>query len=187
MAGWFFGWSGTVFLSSTRVIFASAFDRAFPKPFADVKWRFNTPINALLLMALPSIPLTILYFFVPGYMKMTLWATFAIAIAYFGTTLACVLFPLRRPKLFARNPVSKYKVGRIPLVSILGAVYLGFLLAIFWLWAVDPIYGINAPESIPFGVGMYILAAAIFLSFKYYRKKKEGIELERVFEEIPVE
>lgn len=188
MAAWFFAWSGTVFLSSTRVIFASAFDRAFPKAFAGVKFRFNTPISALLLMALPSIPLTYIYFYVPGYDKMTLWSTFAIAIAYFGSTLACVLFPLRRPKLFGRSPASKYKVGRVPLVSILGTIYLGFLLAVFWLWAVDPdmVYGINAPESLPFGIGMYILAVVIFYSFKYYRKK-EGIELDRVFEEIPVE
>jgi amino acid transporter len=187
MAGWFFSWSGTVFLSSTRVIFASAFDRAFPKAFADVKWRFNTPVYALLLMILPAIPLTILYYFVPGYSVMTLWATFAIAITYFGTTVACMLFPLRRPKLFEKNPVSKYKVGRIPWISIASAIYLGFLLAIFWLWASQSVYGINSVYSLPFGIGMYVLAAAIFFFFRYYRKKKEGIDLERVFEEIPVE
>ena len=30
MSLWFFGWVGTLFLSSTRVIFAAAFDRVLP-------------------------------------------------------------------------------------------------------------------------------------------------------------
>ena len=29
---WFLGWSGTLFLSSTRMIFAAAFDRLLPRP-----------------------------------------------------------------------------------------------------------------------------------------------------------
>src|SRR5919201_1588452 len=33
---WFFGWVGTVFLSSTRVVFASAFDRVLPEAAAKV-------------------------------------------------------------------------------------------------------------------------------------------------------
>src|ERR687885_2535315 len=33
---WFFGWVGTVFLSSTRVIFAAAFDRVLPETVAKV-------------------------------------------------------------------------------------------------------------------------------------------------------
>lgn len=187
MSGWFFAWSGTVFLSSTRVIFASAFDRAFPKLFADVKFRFNTPINALLFMSLPSVILTIFYFFVPGFKTLTLDATFAIAIAYFGSTVACMLFPIRRPELFKRNPVAKYNVGGIPVVSIVSAIYIIFLFYVFWLWAIDPIYGVNNPYSAGFMIFMYMLAAIIYFFFKYYRKKKEGIDLERVFEEIPVE
>jgi len=186
MSAWFFSWSGTVFLSSTRVIFASAFDRAFAKAFADVKFRFNTPINALLLMAIPSVPITILFFYLPGFKTLTLDATFAIAIAYFGSTIACMLFPFRRPQLFNMNPLSKYKVGPIPLISILSGIYAIFLLYIFWLWAVDPIYGINDPRSAVFMIGLYILAAILYISFKSYRKR-EGIDLSRIYQEIPVE
>jgi len=187
MSGWFWAWSGTLFLSSTRVIFASAFDRAFPKVFADVKTRFNSPVNALLFMSIPSLVLTVLYFFIPEFKTLTLDATFAIAIAYFGTGVACLLFPLRRPGLFSANPIAKYRIGGIPLVSIASIIYIAFLLYVFWLWAVDPVYGVNHPYSACFMIFLYILAAAIYYSFKYYRKKKEGFDLSRVFEEIPVE
>ena len=37
MSLWWFGWSGTVFLSSTRVIFAAAFDRLLPEKVAEVE------------------------------------------------------------------------------------------------------------------------------------------------------
>lgn len=47
MSLWWFGWSGTVFLSSTRVIFAAAFDRLLPEKVAEVDERTGTPINAL--------------------------------------------------------------------------------------------------------------------------------------------
>ena len=50
MSLWWFGWSGTVFLSSTRVIFAAAFDRLLPEKIAEVDERTGTPIYALLLM-----------------------------------------------------------------------------------------------------------------------------------------
>ena len=36
---WFLGWAGTLFLSSTRVIFAAAFDRILPEKVADVSER----------------------------------------------------------------------------------------------------------------------------------------------------
>src|SRR3970040_1775098 len=40
---WWFGWSGTVFLSSTRVIFAAALDRMLPEGVARVEQRPRTP------------------------------------------------------------------------------------------------------------------------------------------------
>jgi heme/copper-type cytochrome/quinol oxidase subunit 2 len=49
------------------------------------------------------------------------------------------------------------------------------------------VYGVNNPYSAGFMIFLYVLSAAIYFSFKYYRKKKEGIDLSRVFEEIPVE
>ncbi|MCR6692426.1 MAG: hypothetical protein MRT15_08540 [archaeon YNP-LCB-003-016] len=136
-------------------------------------------------MSLSSLVLTILYFFVPEFKTLTLDATFA--IAYFGTTVACLLFPARRPGLFSKNPVAKYRASGVPLVSIVSAIYIIFLLYVFWLWAVDPVYVVNNPYSAGFMIFLYVLSAAIYFSFKYYRKKKEGIDLSRVFEEIPVE
>jgi hypothetical protein len=55
MSMWWFGWSGTVFLSSTRVIFAAALDRMLPEWVTTIEPRSRTPIAALLLMVIPGL------------------------------------------------------------------------------------------------------------------------------------
>src|SRR5262245_29792694 len=55
-AAWFLGWAGTLFLSSTRMIFAAAFDRILPEQAARVSDR-GVPWVALLLIMVPSVVL----------------------------------------------------------------------------------------------------------------------------------
>lgn len=184
MGAWFFAWSGTVFLSSTRVTFATAFDRTIPELFADVKTRFNAPINAILVTAIPAIVVTVLYFFAPGFSTLTLDATFALAITFFFTTIACMLFPLRRPELFSQNPVSDYEIFGIPVVSIVAAVYALILISVFWLWATRDVYGINNLKSAGFMLLLYIIAGVIYFGMRHYRRQ-EGVDLEDIHSEIP--
>jgi len=184
MGGWFFAWSGTVFLSSTRVIFATAFDRTIPEVFSEVKGRYNTPIYAILLMVVPAAVLTVIYFFAPGFQTLTLAATFAIAVTFFGTTIACLLFPWRRPELFSKNPVAKYEIAGVPVISIVAAVYVVILLSVFYLWATESVYGLNNTTSMTFLGVLYLLAAVIYFGMKYYRSQ-QGVDLDNLHSEIP--
>ena len=61
MSLWFFGWVGTLFLSSTRVIFAAAFDRILPDRAAEVSEKRKVPLYSLVLMLLPAVGLSALY------------------------------------------------------------------------------------------------------------------------------
>ena len=88
---WFFGWAGSVFLSSTRVIFAAAFDRILPEWAAKVDDRTHVPVAALALMLVPSIPISYLYAYNSNFYGYTLDATLVIAITYFGTTLSAIV------------------------------------------------------------------------------------------------
>ncbi len=186
MAGWFYAWSGTVFLSSTRVIFAAAFDRAIPELFSNVKTRFNTPIYAVLAMAIPATVLTVIYFYVPGFQTLTLAATFVIAITYFGTTMAATLLPFRRPDLFSNTYISRFEVGGVPMVSIVGVVYMSLLLSVFYLWGVRDVYGINNVRSAGFMFVLYLLAAVVYAAMRWYRAR-QGVDLERIHSEIPTD
>jgi amino acid transporter len=196
MSLWWFGWSGTVFLSSTRVIFAAAFDRLLPEKVAEIEPRTRTPLYALLLMVVPSIIVS--YLFAYNYFNfrsLTLDSTLVIAVTYLGTTIAAILLPYRKPELYKASPIAKYNVFGIPLITVAGVIFGGFLVFLLAEWLFDPwlnggtaLYGIslaNTP-SVIYMVIMYGLAAAIYYGFKAYRKNK-GIDIDKVHQEIPSE
>jgi amino acid transporter len=106
---WWFGWSGTVFLSSTRVIFAAALDRMLPEWVSKIEPRTRTPINALLLMVIPSIIISILYAWnVLSFKSIVLDATLVIAVTFFGTTLAGIVLPWKQKEIFDGSPIARY-------------------------------------------------------------------------------
>jgi APA family basic amino acid/polyamine antiporter len=188
---WWFGWSGTVFLSSTRVIFAAAFDRLLPEKVADVDPKTRTPIFALLLMVVPSLIVSGLFAWdIFSFRALTLDSTLVIAITYLGTTLAAILLPYRKKDLYNASPIAKYKVFGVPLITAAGVIFGGFLIFLLYEWLIDPnkLYGIGLTNtnSILFILVLYLLAFGIYMGFKLYRKK-EGIDIDRVHQEIPVE
>jgi basic amino acid/polyamine antiporter, APA family len=198
MSLWWFGWSGTVFLSSTRVVFAAAFDRLLPEKVAEVDERTGTPVIALLLMVIPSIIVSALFSYdILGFKSLTLAATLVIAVTYLGTTVAAILLPYRKPDMYNASPIAKYKVFGLPLISVAGVIFGGFLVFLLYQWLFDPnaLYGIgysinpdgykNGTSLIFMGV-LYGIATAIYFGFKAYRKRK-GLDLDKIHAEIPVE
>lgn len=261
---WWIGWSGTVFLSSTRVIFAAALDRMLPEWVSKIETRTKTPINALLLMVIPGVIISILYAFnIVGMQTLALDATLVIAVTFFGTAVAGIVFPWRQKPIFEGSPIAKFKVpawlgwivtvvylaaavflaylsykygmavlaqwadqtllthlmmilvlvlgvGNVvllawvayfvirkmtageamPLVTLSGLIFFGFLDWLLIEWFFDPgyLYGIGWQNSTSmfFMIIMYALAAVIFFGFSAYRKR-QGIDVDKVYKEIPVE
>jgi amino acid transporter len=198
MSTWWFGWAGTLFLSSTRVIFAAAFDRLLPEKAAELNQN-GTPVNAMLYMVLPAVLVSALYAYnIAGFRSITLAATQGIAIMYFGTAIAAIILPYRKKELYEASPIAKMKVAGIPLITIAGVIFGGFLLFLLVEWFFDPwlntegvppgLYGISLANtnSVIFLLFTYGLAAAIYYGFKA-RRRTEGIDLDKVQAEIPVE
>jgi APA family basic amino acid/polyamine antiporter len=142
---WWFGWSGTVFLSSTRVIFAAALDRMLPEWVSRIDSRTRTPINALLLMVIPSIIISALYAYnIVGFKSIVLDATLVIAVTFFGTTLAGILLPWRQKEIFDGSPIARYIIPSwlswlVMLLFVGAAGYLIYLMVnlggqVFALW-----------------------------------------------------
>ncbi len=191
MSAWWFGWSGTVFLSSTRVIFAAAFDRLLPEKVAEVEPRTRTPVYALMLMVIPSILVSALFAWnVFNFQTLTLCSTLVIAVTYLGSTAAAILLPYVKPDLYKASPIAKYKVAGIPLITVAGVIFGAFLLFLLYEWLIDPLglYGIGLSNinSVIYMLAMYVLALVIYLGFKAYRKR-QGIDIDKIYQEIPVE
>lgn len=191
MSLWWFGWCGTVFLSSTRVIFAAAFDRLLPERVADVNERTGTPVNALLLMVVPSILVAYLFSYnIANFQTLTLCSTLVIAVTYLGTTISAIVLPYTKPDLYKASPIAKYNVLGIPLITVAGVIFGGFLVFLLYQWLFDPnaLYGIGISNtsSVIYMLSMYVLAAVIYFGFKSARKR-QGIDMDKVQSEIPVE
>jgi amino acid transporter len=195
MSLWWFGWSGTVFLSSTRVIFAAAFDRLLPEKVAEIEPRTRTPLYALVLMVVPSIIVSYLFAYnLFNFRSLTLDSTLVIAVTYLGTTIAAILLPYVKKDLYNASPIAKYKVLGIPLITVAGVIFGAFLLFLLVEWIFDPylnppgLYGIGLQNknSIYFMAANYLLAIAVYFGFKSYRKRS-GIDIDKVHKEIPVE
>lgn len=198
MSTWWFGWAGTLFLSSTRVIFAAAFDRFLPEKAAELSPN-GTPVNAMLLMVLPAVVVSALYAYnVGGFTSITLAATQGIAIMYFATAIAAIVLPYKKKELFEASPIAQMKVAGIPLITIAGVIFGGFLLFLLVEWFFDPwlnpayapagLYGISLANtnSVIFLLVTYGLSASLYYGFKS-RRKKEGIDMDKIQTEIPVE
>jgi len=191
MSFWWFGWCATVFLSSTRVIFAAAFDRLLPESVAKLDERTGTPVNALLLMIVPSVFVAYLFDYnIASFQTLTLCSTLVIAVTFLGTTISAIILPYTKPDLYKSSPIAKYNILGIPMITVAGVIFGGFLVFLLYQWIFDPngLYGIGISNisSVYYMLGNYVLAAIIYFGFKAYRKSK-GIDLSKVQAEIPVE
>jgi amino acid transporter len=191
MSLWWFGWSGTVFLSSTRVIFAAAFDRLLPEKVAEVNEKTGTPVNALLMMVVPSIFIAYMFNYnIANFQSLTLASTLVIAVTFLGTTISAIVLPYVKPDMYNASPIAKYKVLGLPLITVAGVIFGGFLSFLLYQWLFDPngLYGIGLSNSssVIYMLSMYLLAAVIYFGFKSYRKRG-GIDMDKVQAEIPVE
>jgi APA family basic amino acid/polyamine antiporter len=183
---WFFGWVGTLFLSSTRVIFAAAFDRVLPDRAAEVSEKRRVPVASLLLMLLPAVGLAALYAYNSTFASYTLDATLVIAVTYLFSAIAVVILPWRKPDLWFASPASKIKLFGVPVVPVSGVITIGLLGFNLYEWLSNDLYFVNKPSSLVYMGAMYVLAILIYVGARIVRNR-QGIDLSLINKEIPVE
>jgi amino acid transporter len=183
---WFIGWAGTLFLSSTRVIFAAAFDRILPEKVADVSERRHVPVWALVLMLVPSLLVSALFAYTSKFATYILDATLVIAVTFFGTAIAAMILPWRKKALYENSAIAKFKVGGIPLITVAGAITAAFLGWNLYEWFSNSLYAVNNKQSLVFMGAMYGLAIVIYVIARVVRAR-QGINLKAIYQEIPVD
>jgi basic amino acid/polyamine antiporter, APA family len=184
---WFIGWAGTLWLSSTRMIFAAAFDRVLPEAAARVSDR-GVPWIALLLIMIPGVIVSWLYAYQAGFSALTLDASLVIAVTFFGTSFAATILPWWKPDLYNKSPIARYKVAGLPVISIAGAITTIFLGWVVYEWLSNSLYGIGTgnTQSIKFLGIVYGLGALVWVLARVYRRS-QGIDLDAIHAEIPAE
>jgi amino acid transporter len=184
---WWLGWTGTLFLSSTRMIFAAAFDRVLPEWAARVSDR-GVPWAALALIMIPSVVLSWFYAYDPNFYPLTLDATLVIAVTFFGTSIAATILPWWKKDIYESSPVARFKVLGLPLIAVSGAISSLFFAWVLYTWLSNSLYGIGVgnDKSILFLGFLYGAAALLYIVARFWRRA-QGIDLDAIHAEIPAE
>jgi APA family basic amino acid/polyamine antiporter len=185
MSLWFFGWCGSVFLSSTRVVFATAFDRVLPEWVSRTS-NNGVPYAALLLMLIPSIPISYLYAFTENFITYTLDAVLVIAITFLGSAISAAVLPWRKPDIYNASPIAHYNILGIPLITVSSVAFAIFLVFCLYQWLTNATYGVTYVSSLIYMLILYAIALAMYVGFRLYRRV-QGINLNMVYDEIPEE
>ena len=191
MGLWFFGWAGTLFLSSTRVIFAAAFDRVLPSWAANISAKRRVPYGSLVLMIVPSLVVSAVWAYYPKFQAVFLDATAVLAITFLATVIAAIILPWRRKDLYDASPIAKYKVAGIPTITVVGVITAAFLVFLIaeWSFNSNDLYYTTLTStwsSVIYFLATYVVAIAIYVVARIVRSR-QGIDLRRIHHEIPVE
>jgi APA family basic amino acid/polyamine antiporter len=191
MGLWFFGWAGTLFLSSTRVIFAAAFDRVLPSWAANISAKRRVPYGSLVLMIVPSVVVSAVWAYKPSFQAVFLDATAVLALTFLGTVVAAIILPWRRKDLYDASPIANYKVAGIPTITVVGVITAIFLLFMLYEWSFNSanLYYTSfqsTMNSVWYFVATYVVAIVIYVVARVVRQR-QGIDLTRIHHEIPVE
>jgi amino acid transporter len=168
----------------TRNIFAWSFDRVFPEPVATVSERFHTPVAATILTGALLAVMAYLTAFTSfwGYLVNLMIGLF---FAFIIVSVAAIIFPYRKKELFQKSPIASWKVGNIPLVTIVGIASLlvsGYLE--FTVLSYPALGGAITWTSIGSVIAVFVFGLAMYFVYKVYRSK-QGIDLALVFGEVP--
>jgi amino acid transporter len=185
---WWLGWTGTLFLSSTRMIFAAAFDRVLPEWAGRVSEGRGVPWAALALIMIPSVVLSYFYAYDPNFYPLTLDATLVIAVTFFGSSIAATILPFWKKDIYDASPVARYKILGLPLISVAGAISTIFLGWVLYLWLTSALYGIGVGNvnSILFLGALYGAAAVLYIVARLVRRA-QGVDLDAIHAQIPAE
>jgi amino acid transporter len=179
----------TVFMATSRIIFAFSFDKLLPKQLADVNERTSSPVKALVVVFVISLGLAAASVF------STLLVTIAsnvllLFLVYWGiSSAAAAILPYRRPELFAASPkVLPGKVAGVPIVTLCGTFTFLVVAALFVIVVTNKnLAGSFSTTSI---IELAIIALfgpiAYFVS-RWRLRVTQGIDLDLALRELPPE
>jgi len=186
IAGGFFI-AASEFVIVTRIWIAMSLDRMLPSWMGSVSARTHTPVKPTILCFIVSLIAAYLFdFWPPFYSVIAVGAVAGPTGVVFVTSIAAVLFARRRPQTFEASPMSRYRIGSVPLITIVGGVAGIVSLALLVTYLTVPELGYNAPVPIIYTFGILIVCATWYFINAAYQKRK-GIDINQAFRELPPE
>jgi len=103
----------------------------------------------------------------------------------FPTSISAILFPYRRREIYLSSPGRREFLG-IPIVSLTGIASAGFILFLVYEFLVWPGFGLTDPFFILMNFGLIPIGCILYVIASLLRKR-DGIDLTSIYQEIPPE
>jgi amino acid transporter len=166
---------------ATRCVHAWGMDRIMPSFVSKVNDRFHTPHWAVILISFVGWIWLWIYTFTPQIVTFT--GALGLLVAILVVQLACMIFPYVKKDIFEASPVN-WRLGGIPVMSIVGFVGFVWMAYITLIQLIDPAYAANDPISLTAIVLVIVLGFVVYYVAKYIRRK-QGIDLDLLYKEVP--
>lgn len=176
----------TYFFYCSRIVFAWAFDRIVPEGVCYIHPKLRSPIIAILIIAVIA-EIGVIDAGLGGVMGAQLNFVFFATCTMLVPVTAITLFPFIKPDLFENSSAFvRRRIGRVPVITIVGAITLAYLLwmiiASFLFPAVGGRIGVGTLGTL---AGFVISGFIVFYVSRWYRMSKEGIDINWTFQSIP--
>jgi basic amino acid/polyamine antiporter, APA family len=194
---WSYSWLPGQILNSSRNLLAYGIDGVMPAWLGKVNEKRHTPINALMVMGIGSIAALWLYTRPTGPFK-TLTGIFGFILSFLMVSLAAMLFPYRQREVWEASPVN-WKWGKLPVITIFGALSFAACGFMAWDYLNDPLSGISVVPKHTGGLfghqafAMFILNIIIWVAgWVVYQvakvvRRRQGVDLDATYRELPAE
>jgi basic amino acid/polyamine antiporter, APA family len=189
------GYAATIFFFNIATLFAFArnlfpwsLDRVTPTMFADVNERTHTPIKAtkvMMIAALIYVYISVFQFgILSSYFSFSTAGTFNATIVI---AIVAIVYPSRRKDLFDNSdPITRRKIGGLPLISLFGFLTLISSVAIIYA-VIYPVLSGNFLTILFEGILPTFIIGAIIFGIATTIRRSKGIDLSLVAREIPPE
>jgi len=175
----------TYFFYNSRIFFAMAFDRALPEKIASVHPKLTSPVVAMTLCAIIAAIGVALSVYTVIFVQFN-FVLYACLVQLIPVS-AAIIYPFIRKEEFSRAPkLVNFRVGPIPGITLIGCITLGYL-----LWMITSTYlfpavgGYISGLTVGWFISFFITGIVIFNVMRYYRLKKEGMDILWAYKEIP--
>ncbi|HUK49964.1 MAG TPA: amino acid permease [Terriglobales bacterium] len=184
--------------TASRTAFAWSMDRLIPTSFSKIDARTKQPLRLICLFVaiwyVSFIGSVYGYTFITGALTSILLSMFV----WILPGVNALLLPFRRKDLYELIPASMRKNFGIPVISILGIIWLCFAIPVFFLYAFWPIigaaYGSNVigvlNVALTTGLVLFVsitIAGIVVYFLSQWYNKRHGIDMSLLFKTVPPE
>ena len=192
--GSFLFWSLPSMIANTympiRSFFAWSFDRLMPEGLAKVNERTHSPVQAILTANVIIAIVVIWSVYSHSFQLVLGMIVLAGALAVIIVGAAAIALPKRRPDLYQSSPANVNLWG-IPVLYIVGALSIIEFLVIIGISLKYPALVMNGDSSniwwIPAFLAALIVAGLIIYYAPRYLRRRQGVNIDFVYTELPPE